>query len=51
VRKLLTWGFLALVIFFVAFRPSEAAFIWNSIWDGIGAVWGGFQSTLGGVST
>jgi len=35
VKKVLTWGFVAFLIFFIAYRPSEAAAVFTSIGHGI----------------
>ncbi len=31
VKKVLTWGLVAFLIFFIAFRPTEAAAVFTSI--------------------
>jgi len=38
VKKILTWGGLAFLVFFVAFRPSSAAEVIKSIGGGIASV-------------
>ena len=35
VKKILTWGGLAFLIFFVAYKPSSAATVAKTIGDGI----------------
>jgi hypothetical protein len=34
VKKVLTWGFVAFLVFFIAYRPSEAAAVFTSIGHG-----------------
>jgi hypothetical protein len=35
VKKVLTWGGLAFLLFFIAFRPAEAADVFKSVGGGI----------------
>lgn len=35
VKKVLTWSLVAFLIFFIAFRPTEAAAVFTSIGHGI----------------
>jgi len=35
VKKVLTWGGVAFLIFFIAYRPAEAAAVFTSIGHGI----------------
>jgi hypothetical protein len=42
VKKVLTWGFVAFLIFFVAYRPSEAANVVSSIGQGLLDIASGF---------
>ncbi len=42
VKKVLTWGFVAFLVFFVAFRPTEAAAVFTSIGHGILDIASGF---------
>ncbi|MEV0644133.1 hypothetical protein AB0I28_02605 [Phytomonospora sp. NPDC050363] len=41
-KKLIPWAALAFVVFFIAYRPSEAASIVSTILSGIGDVGQGF---------
>jgi len=41
-KKILTWGGIAFLIFFIAFRPNEAADVFKNIGGGIMAVAEGF---------
>ena len=38
VKKVLTWGGLAFLLFFIAFRPDSAAQVFKSIGGGIMAI-------------
>ncbi|MFY1696125.1 hypothetical protein O7623_25005 [Solwaraspora sp. WMMD791] len=42
VKKVLTWGGIAFLIFFVAFRPDSAADVFKSVGGGIVEVAQGF---------
>jgi hypothetical protein len=42
VKKILTWGSIAFVIFFVAYRPQNAAQVFKSIGSGIVDIATGF---------
>ncbi len=42
VKKVLTWSFVAFIIFFVAYRPTEAANVFTSIGHGILDIASGF---------
>jgi hypothetical protein len=49
VKKILTWGGIAFLIFFIAFRPSSAAEVFKSIGGlimGIAAGFGDFFTNL-----
>jgi hypothetical protein len=43
VKKILTWGSIAFLIFFVAYRPQSAAQVFRSIGGGIMDIAGGFS--------
>jgi hypothetical protein len=42
VKKILTWGGIAFLIFFIAFRPDESADVFKSIGGGIMDIATGF---------
>jgi hypothetical protein len=42
VKKILTWGGIAFLIFFIAFRPDESAEVFKSVGGGILDVAEGF---------
>jgi hypothetical protein len=42
VKKIVTWGFVAFLIFFAAYRPSEAASVVKSIGSGLLDIANGF---------
>ena len=42
VKKILTWGGIAFVIFFIAFRPADAADVFKSIGSGLMDIATGF---------
>jgi hypothetical protein len=42
VKKILTWGGIAFLIFFIAFRPDESAEVFKSIGGGIMDIAAGF---------
>lgn len=42
VKKILTWGGIAFLVFFIAFRPDEAADVFKSIGGGITDIAQGF---------
>jgi hypothetical protein len=42
VKKILTWGSIAFLIFFVAYRPASAAQVFKSIGGGIMDIASGF---------
>ena len=42
VKKILTWGSIAFLIFFVAYRPASAAQVFQSIGGGIMDIASGF---------
>jgi hypothetical protein len=42
VKKVLTWGGIAFFIFFVAYRPTEAAAVFTSIGHGLIDIASGF---------
>jgi hypothetical protein len=42
VKKILTWGGIAFLIFFIAFRPDESAEVFRSIGGGIMDIATGF---------
>jgi hypothetical protein len=42
VKKILTWGGIAFLIFFVAYNPREAAGVFKSIGSGIANIAEGF---------
>lgn len=44
VKKIATWGSLAFLVFFVAYRPAAAANVVKSIAGGLGDVGSGFAS-------
>jgi hypothetical protein len=41
-KKVLTWSFVAFLIFFIAYRPNEAANVFTSIGHGILDIASGF---------
>lgn len=43
-KKILTWGGLAFLVFFIAFRPDEASGVVSSLAGGILDVGNGFAS-------
>ncbi len=46
IKKVLTWGFLAFVIFFIAYRPDGAAQIFKAIGGGLMADLPGLRRLL-----
>jgi hypothetical protein len=42
VKKILTWGGIAFLVFFIAFRPDNAANVFKSIGNGIMDLASGF---------
>jgi hypothetical protein len=42
VKKILTWGGIAFLIFFIAFRPNESAEVFKSLGGGIMDIATGF---------
>ncbi|MEV4119251.1 hypothetical protein [Micromonospora sp. NPDC049645] len=46
VKKLLTWGFVAFLIYFVAFRPDGAAQMFRTIGAALIAMFQGFGDFL-----
>jgi hypothetical protein len=42
VKKILTWGAIAFLIFFIAFRPDESAAVFKSVGSGIMDIAAGF---------
>ena len=44
VKKVLTWGGIAFLIFFVAYRPGPAANVFRTIGSSIGDVASGFST-------
>lgn len=42
VKKILTWGGIAFLVFFIAFRPDESAEVFKSIGGGIMDIATGF---------
>jgi hypothetical protein len=49
IKKVLTWGGLAFLVFFIAYRPDSAANVAKAIGDGIGSVLSGMGDFLAGV--
>ena len=43
VKKVLTWGSIAFLVFFVAYRPQSAASVFRSLGSNIGDVASGFS--------
>lgn len=50
-KKILTWGGLAFLVFFIAFRPEEAGGVVSTIAETIGDVGQGFATFLTGLVT
>ncbi|WP_169732265.1 hypothetical protein [Glycomyces tenuis] len=50
-KKILTWGGLAFLVFFIAYRPDEAGGVVSSIAGAIGDVGNGFASFITGLVT
>ncbi|WP_198587123.1 hypothetical protein [Glycomyces xiaoerkulensis] len=50
-KKILTWGGLAFLVFFIAFRPTEAGGVVNTIAGAIGDVGEGFATFLTNLVT
>lgn len=48
-KKLLTWGFIAFMIFFIAFRPDSAAQLFRSVGAGLMAIAHGFSDFFTGL--
>jgi hypothetical protein len=42
VKKVLTWGTVAFIIFFIAYKPAASVQVFRSIGSGIVAIAGGF---------
>ncbi len=42
VKKVLTWCFVAFLVFFVAYRPENAAVVFKSLGSGVVAIAQGF---------
>lgn len=51
IKKILTWGGLAFLVFFIAYRPQEAGGVVSSIAGAIGDVGSGFATFLTGLVT
>jgi len=49
IKKILTWGGLAFLVFFIAYRPNEASGIVGQIASGIGDVAQGMGDFIAGV--
>lgn len=43
IKKILTWGSIAFLIFFVAYQPNDAAQVFQAIGRGIGNIGNGFS--------
>lgn len=50
-KKILTWGGLAFLVFFIAYRPGEAGDVVGTIAGAIGDVGNGFASFITGLVT
>lgn len=50
-KKVLTWCFVAFLIFFMAFRPQGAADMFRALGGGLMAVFQGFGDFLTGLMT
>jgi hypothetical protein len=51
VKKILTWGGIAFVIFFIAFRPADAADVFKSIGSGLMDIATGFGDFFSNLVT
>ncbi|MDO3703846.1 hypothetical protein Q3W71_19445 [Micromonospora sp. C28SCA-DRY-2] len=51
VKKVLLWGFVAFLIYFMAFRPEGAAEMFKSIGAGLMAMFQGFGDFLTSLMT
>ena len=51
IKKILTWGGVAFLVLFIAYRPSEAGGVVSSIAGAIGDVGSGFATFLTGLVT
>ncbi|MFX0591408.1 hypothetical protein [Melissospora conviva] len=49
IKKVLTWGFLAFVIFYIAYRPDGAAQIFKAIGGGLMVIFQGFGDFFTGL--
>lgn len=49
VKKILTWGFVAFLIYFMAFRPDGAAQLFKGIGAALVAIFQGFGDFLTGL--
>ncbi|MFG2055506.1 hypothetical protein ACGFI9_15930 [Micromonospora sp. NPDC048930] len=50
-KKILTWGFFAFLIYFMAFRPDGAAQLFKSIGAALMAIFQGFGDFMTGLMT
>ena len=48
-KKMLIWGFIAFLIFFIAFRPSEAIGVSRTLLGVAGDILGGVGRFFGGL--
>ncbi|WP_460539556.1 hypothetical protein [Glycomyces halotolerans] len=51
IKKILTWGGLAFLVFFIAYRPDDAGSVVSTIANAIGDVGSGFAAFLTGLVT
>ncbi|MEW2380960.1 hypothetical protein AB0873_02515 [Micromonospora sp. NPDC047707] len=51
IKKLLFWGFIAFLIYFMAFRPEGAAEMFKAIGAGLVAIFQGFGDFLTSLMT
>lgn len=49
IKKILTWGGLAFLVFFIAYRPKDASGIVGNVVSAVGDVAQGFGDFLSGV--
>ncbi|MFE9693060.1 hypothetical protein [Micromonospora sp. NPDC005806] len=51
IKKILAWGFLAFLIYFMAFRPDGAAQMFKGLGAGLMAIFQGLGDFMTGVMT
>lgn len=51
IKKVLTWGGIAFLIFFIAYRPNSAYDVFQSLADTVQGIFSGLVDFVGGLIT